>query len=331
MALKFHWITLLFIYLVVIAGSIVRMTGSGMGCPDWPKCFDQYIPPTDAADLPDNYQDYYSSKRAEKIKRFSSFLRTIGLDEKADVLQSDKTLKKLLIEQPFNVWNTWTEYINRLIGAIAGLFILGGVIIALFSKTQRPRKVILCSLLLVLTFFQAWWGAMVVATNIVPWVLTVHMILAAFMIGLQFIIIEQWTVQKNSIPSSLRRLAVLGIVILIIQIIIGTQVRQHVDEWLTTNTRNGFNLSQIADFISHRTVALVLVVYVLLLTFINYVKKVHSKIVYAIFIVIIIEAVTGKILADFSLPMFLQPFHLLFALLLFGLLTRLFFNSKNNQ
>ena len=39
----------------------------------------------------------------------------------------------------------------------------------------------------------------------------------------------------------------------------------------------------------------------------------------------------GKILADFSLPMFLQPFHLLFALLLFGLLTRLIFNSENNQ
>ncbi len=325
MALKFHWLTLLFIYLVVIAGSIVRMTGSGMGCPDWPKCFDQYIPPTDAADLPDNYQDYYSSKRAEKIKKFSSFLIAIGLEEKATALQNDKSL---LIEQPFNVWNTWTEYLNRLVGAIAGLFILGGLVISLYAKVEKAKKVILCSLLLVLTFFQAWWGAMVVATNIVPWVLTVHMILAAFMIGLQFIIIEQWTIQKTNIPSSLRRLAFLGILILTIQIIIGTQVRQHVDEWLNSNTRDTLTLTHIVDFISHRTVALVLVIYVLLLTFINYFKKVHSKIVYAIFTLIILEAITGKILADYCLPLFLQPFHLLFALFLFGLLTRVIVNTE---
>lgn len=327
-SVRLAWITLVSIFLVVLAGSVVRMTGSGMGCPDWPKCFDCYIPPTDISQLPENYKEIYSKKREEKLNRFADFLISLGFQNKAKELLEDKSL---LEEQDFNPFNTWTEYINRLAGALAGLFILIQTVLA-FATFKKQKLLSLLALgLLFLTGFQAWFGAMVVATNIVPWVLTIHMLLALLMIILQLHILQLVKGRGKEINWSSNKtilwLSLLGVILMILQTVWGTQVRQQIDEIAKIAERDTWVSQLEGIYFIHRSMALVFVLLGVFIAYLAFKKNSYKKESYLILGVILMEALVGKLFDQLGMPAFLQPAHLLLSMILFSVFYTLFLKN----
>ncbi|MBL3655434.1 COX15/CtaA family protein [Fulvivirga sp. 2943] len=321
---RFSLITLVAIYVLILVGGIVRSTGSGMGCPDWPKCMGRWIPPTEESQLPANYKEYYSGKRAEKNLKFAGYLRAFGFDESADRILNDESI---LIESDFNKYKTWVEYINRLTGVVIGFCILITCFFSLRLFKESKTIAILGVLSLVLTVFQAWFGSIVVSTNLVPWTITIHMFLAilmvAFLVYLYFVSGKRVNINlADNSRTKLKAILVACMVIGVVQIFLGTQVREAIDliaAQMGTANRHNWIGELGMEFIVHRTFSwLVLILHGLLLFYMMK-KNVISKLVYALLGVVFLSIFTGIVMAYFGIPASVQPVHLLLGTLIFGL------------
>ncbi|MBL4862769.1 MAG: COX15/CtaA family protein [Crocinitomicaceae bacterium] len=324
---RFNWLTLVFIFLVVIAGSFVRITGSGMGCPDWPKCFGNWVPPTSADVLPENYKELYSEKRVKKVEKFASFLKKIGMPETADQLLNDPGL---YLEQPFNARKTWTEYVNRLFGFLAGNAMLFTFIWILW-KYRKRKLIVVTSVNLVLMGIQAWFGSIVVASNLVPWTITVHMLLALIIIGLQIYVLRMIsTTQRTNLSNTTTMVWLIWICfgITFAQMFLGTQVREAIDEL----TIQGYGRVSWVEklglpFYIHRSFSWLVL---LLLTFMAWKNERERK--YAsirwLYALLVLELTSGVLLSYADLPGLVRTAHLVFATIIFGNLTMLLFRSR---
>ena len=325
--IRFNWLTLVLIYLVVIAGSFVRITGSGMGCPDWPKCFGEWIPPVSINELPEDYKEKYLEKRVKKINKFSNLLTALGMDNTAKKLANDPSLKK---EESFNVRKTWTEYINRLFGFLAGNAVLLVFLWVLWK--YRKRKLVTISLInLVLLAFQAWFGSIVVASNLIPWTITVHLLLALIIIGLQLYIIRLVSPSQNKklqFTTGMYVLIWFCFVITIYQMFLGTQVREHIDEL----TRQGYGKEDWSEmlgisFFIHRSFSWLVLVLLGVLAYFNQLGQKYPSIQW-IFILLAIELISGILLAHADLPGLARTAHLILATCILGILTMVIFRLK---
>ena len=297
--LNYTRIVLIFVFLVIVAGGIVRTTQSGMGCPDWPHCYGRLAPPLSADDLPADYKKY---------------------------------LDKQDIDKEYNPVHAWVEYVNRLITGALGILLVIHVGWS-FKKFFRTRQVIcwLSCLFLVGTLFEAWLGKVVVDTNLAVVKITLHMLGALFLAIIPVIILHKLNDEKIVHDKKLRTITTIALILLLAQIIIGTDVREQVDEVskaLSYQQRDTWLQQLNAVFDVHKILAVITSLFVITVFWrsLSYVPL-QRKGLFLLLIVLLLMA-AGISLASFNIPAFIQPIHLLLSSILFVALFAFRLNIK---
>lgn len=316
-------IALVLIYLVIIAGSVVRMTGSGMGCPDWPKCFGYYIPPTHESQL--LFKPNHSYEKGMMILLESEQFMVAKKDFISNKVY-DANNWELYSTHDYAIYNpvhTWTEYINRLIGAFSGLPVLILSIWSLWFFNKNKWITVIALLTLFGMGFQAWLGKTVVDSNLAPYKITTHMVMAllivAFVLYLIFATKTSFKLQKYH--SFFYTLLVIGIVLTLIQIVLGTQVRQFVDEQtkMMGYEKSLWLAQPELDFYVHRSTSILVLVINGYLWFINKKLNLGYKKINLVLNCILLEVFSGIMMYYFDFPFLSQPLHLVIASILFGI------------
>lgn len=337
---SFGILTVVAVYLLILVGGVVRSTGSGMGCPDWPKCFGSWVPPTKASQLPANYKEIYTAQRVAKNQKLARTLQRMGFAQVAGSIFAHPTQ---YIETDFNPVKTWIEYVNRLLGALIGVFVFLTVVFAL-QYWRRDRPVFwLAFASFLLTGVQGYLGSLVVSTNLLPVMVTVHMALALVIVALLLYAVDRarWGMtqpeNRDLVATSkthemlpMRRPAIAlqiwlwaALLLTFWQIVLGTQVREQVDIVSAAAGYVGREnwVSKLGSVFSvHRTMSAAVV---LLNVYVGYelwqlARQRLRNLVTATLMLIGLEIVAGIVLASFALPATVQPVHLTLATVLFG-------------
>lgn len=321
--------TLVAVYFLILVGGVVRSTGSGMGCPDWPKCFGSWVPPSSENDLPENYKEIYSQYREKKNVRFAKYLRVIGLDETADKILNDKSV---LVEADFNVTKTWIEYLNRVVGVIIGFLIFAVFIASLKFRKTQSRITIIALLSFIMVGFQGWIGSFVVSTNLTPWTITVHMLLALVIVAMLIYLIHAVSDAGPPIVSPVAFwLLIACMTVLLVQIVLGTQVREAIDRVAVIAARNQWIQEIHADLFIHRSFSwIVAILHLILLWKLGKTTGLKTFPI-GLILLILSTILTGAGMAYLDVPPFLQPVHLLLATVTFGMQFMLLLKLKSSM
>src|SRR5690554_5928517 len=135
---KLVFITLFLTLDLIMFGAFVRLTDSGLGCPDWPGCYSNFSP----------------------IGAMSE------IRQAADAMPFG----------PVTVGKAWIEMVHRYIGAILGLLIIGIMVLAWRYRRELRQSPTLATVIFVAVCVQGAFGAWTVTHKLMPIIVTTHLL-----------------------------------------------------------------------------------------------------------------------------------------------------------
>ncbi|MBC7980631.1 MAG: COX15/CtaA family protein [Armatimonadetes bacterium] len=237
---------LLSLLFLIFMGAIVRVTGSGMGCPDWPTCWGLLIPPTHVDQVD------FDKLPIEKFQRKAA---RMGRDP--------STITAETLKREFNPRHVWTEFLNRLCSLPVGILTLATFIASFWQRSKRPLVFWLSFAALLLVLANAIMGRSVVYSGLAPGVLTTHLALAMLLICVLVYCVWAGTDSpfKTTISSnsSLMKIAVsVLLAFVVLEGILGSQIREMTDELAKSHVDSPretwiIELEQSSVYLIHRS------------------------------------------------------------------------------
>ena len=230
---------------LIFVGAIVRVTGSGLGCPDWPTCWGELIPPTSLEQVDFDRLD---------ISKFQ---------------KRDPGITKETLSAEFNPVHVWIEFINRLVSLPVGLFTLATFLFSFQFLRKTPSVFIASFFALVLVLTNAVMGAIVVRSGLKPGVITLHMALAMTLLCVLVYAIYRGGDRRPQVnlngSGSIRTLLIVLFFACVGEGVMGSQVRELTDELalkFKNIPRNVWHetLEQKPIYLIHRSVSWVIFV-----------------------------------------------------------------------
>ncbi len=179
------FLTLFLTFDLILFGAFVRLTDSGLGCPDWPGCYSRITP--------------------------------IGAMDEIRMAQD------LMPHGPVTVAKAWIEMIHRYVASFLGLLIIGIMFMAWRYRNILQQGPGLATALFIAVCVQGAFGAWTVTLKLMPLIVTIHLLGGMLLLGMVAWLASRLKVHP-AVPVAAARWRpwmILGMVLLTVQIALG--------------------------------------------------------------------------------------------------------------